>query len=83
MKTKTLNLEQMKLENENLDSPQEPQLNIGAVRRCLTFIPIYGWNYEWKYNKPSELKLLYHIVVSSAVLLIPIALFLKWYLNIA
>jgi hypothetical protein len=73
----------MKLENENLDSPQEPQLNIGAVRRCLTFIPIYGWNYEWKYNKPSELKLLYHIVVSSAVLLIPIALFLKWYLNIA
>jgi hypothetical protein len=31
LKTKTLNLEQMKIENENLDKPQNPQLNIGAV----------------------------------------------------
>jgi hypothetical protein len=31
LKTKTLNLDKMKLENENLDNPQNPQLNIGAV----------------------------------------------------
>ena len=68
----------MKLENKNIEQPQNPQLNIGAVRRCLTFIPIYGWGYEWKYNKPSELKLLYHIIISSAILLIPIVLILNW-----
>jgi hypothetical protein len=31
LKTKTLNLEQMKTEEQNLDNPQNPQLNIGAV----------------------------------------------------
>ena len=68
----------MSKENENLNEAENPQLNIGAVRRCLTFILIYGWGYEWKYNKPSELKLLYHIIISSAILLIPIVLILNW-----
>ena len=31
LKTKTLNLEQMKIEEKNLDNPQAPQLNIGVV----------------------------------------------------
>ena len=31
LKTKTLNLDKMKIENENLDNTQNPQLNIGAV----------------------------------------------------
>jgi hypothetical protein len=31
LKNKTLNLEQMKTEEQNLDNPQNPQLNIGAV----------------------------------------------------
>ena len=78
METKTLKLDKMKLEEQNLNEPLNPQLNIGAVRRYLTFIPIYGWGYEWKYNKPSELKLLYHIIISSAILLIPIVLILNW-----
>jgi hypothetical protein len=31
LKYKTLKLDKMKLENENLDNPQNPQLNIGVV----------------------------------------------------
>jgi hypothetical protein len=31
LKTKTLNLEQMKIEEQKLNEPQKPQLNIGAV----------------------------------------------------
>jgi hypothetical protein len=31
LKNKTLNLEQMKIENKNLSEAENPQLNIGAV----------------------------------------------------
>jgi len=53
------------------------------VRRCLTFIPLWGYNYEWKFNKPSLLKVMYHIYSSVIILIIPIVVFLRWYLNIA
>jgi hypothetical protein len=53
------------------------------VRRCLTFIPLWGYNYEWKFNKPSLLKVMYHIYSSVIILSIPIVVFLRWYLNIA
>jgi len=33
LKTKTLNLDKMKIEEQNLNEPQKPQLNIGAVMR--------------------------------------------------
>lgn len=56
---------------------------MGKINKYKTFIPIYGWGYEWNYHKPSELKLLYHILISSAILLIPISFFIRWFLNIA
>jgi len=53
------------------------------VRQCLTFIPLWGYNYEWKFNKPSLLKVMYHIYSSVTILSIPIVIFLRWYINIA
>jgi transposase-like protein len=35
LKLKTLNLDKMKIEEQNLNEPQKPQLNIGAVSGSL------------------------------------------------
>jgi hypothetical protein len=37
LKTKTLNNNKMKLEEQNLNEPQKPQLNIGAVSGSFTY----------------------------------------------
>jgi hypothetical protein len=42
LKTKTLNLDKMKIENENIEQPQNPQLNIGAVSRRLFLVTFLG-----------------------------------------
>jgi hypothetical protein len=55
LKTKTLNLDKMKLENENLNEVETPQLNIGAVsgssieiveERCKSVLEYLFPNYE-------------------------------------
>jgi hypothetical protein len=67
---------------EALKNNETTQLGIGAVRRCLTFVPLWGYTYEWRFNKPSLLKVIYHLYSSVTILSIPIAIFLRWYLNI-
>jgi hypothetical protein len=37
----------MKLENENLNKPLKPQLNIGAVMRSNIRLLIWGWCVMW------------------------------------
>ena len=57
MKTKTLNLDKTKIEEKNLNEPQNPQLNIGAVsgssldndlveQRCKSVLEYLFPNYE-------------------------------------
>jgi hypothetical protein len=55
LKTKTLNLEQMKIEEQNLNEAENPQLNIGAVsgssieiveERCKSVLEYLFPNYE-------------------------------------
>jgi hypothetical protein len=50
LKTKTLKLDKMKIENENSDNPQNPQLNIGAV------MPRFDIERKdlYEYGKPKE-----------------------------
>jgi hypothetical protein len=71
------------MEHENLNTEDTANSIKPVVRRCLTFIPLWGYNYEWKFNKPSLLKVMYHIYSSVTILSIPIVIFLRWYLNIA
>jgi len=55
LKNKTLNVEQMKIEEQNLNEAENPQLNIGAVRRS-AFDEVRKWENEQLRNLLKEVK---------------------------
>ena len=71
---KTLNLDKMKLENENIDQPLNPQLNIGAVSGSvyLLYVPDNqkNWfreNYDTIKNEVEETELMDYSMIENNI----------------
>lgn len=47
------------------------------MKRYLTFIPIWGYGYEWDFQKPSALKMLYHGLFTTFFILLVSVLVVK------